>query len=137
VKILLDTNVVIDNFARRDAYGESLRIFAACEDGKIAGIVSMVTIMDVMYVLRKHLSAAEARNAVQLLLQIVDVVPVLKTDINAALAGDFKDFEDAVQASCAARAKTDYIITRNVSDFERSPIPAILPAALSDLLQTI
>jgi hypothetical protein len=49
--------------------------------------------------------------------------------------GDFADFEDAVQASCAARVKADYIVTRNVGDFEKSLIPAILPADMLKLLQ--
>jgi predicted nucleic acid-binding protein len=127
VKILLDTNIVVDNLARRDEYGESLRIFDACENGDVEGVVTTITIMDVMYILRKHLPLVEARNAIQMLLQIAEVIPVLKSDINTALTGDFSDFEDAVQASCAARAKADYIITRNIKDFEHSSVPAILP----------
>jgi hypothetical protein len=93
--------------------------------------------MDVMYVLRKHLGSDEMRKSVQLLLQIVDVVPALKNDISTALAGRFKDFEDAVQASCAARNKADYIVTRNITDFKHSSVPAILPADMLSRLRTI
>jgi hypothetical protein len=46
-----------------------------------------------------------------------------------------KDFEDAVQSSCARRVKADYIITRNVKDFEKSPVPAILPSEALELLR--
>ncbi|MDR1246451.1 MAG: PIN domain-containing protein, partial [Clostridiales Family XIII bacterium] len=81
MKILIDTNIIVDNFARRDEYAESLYLLDACENGELEGIVTTVTIMDVMYVLRKHLGSDEMRKSVQLLLQIVDVVPALKNDI--------------------------------------------------------
>ena len=37
------------------------------------------------------------------------------------------DFEDAVVASMAEFARCEYIVTRNVSDFVGSPIPAVSP----------
>jgi predicted nucleic acid-binding protein len=39
----------------------------------------------------------------------------------------FADFEDAVIAAIARREKADYIITRNIKDYSKSPIPAITP----------
>ena len=137
MKVLIDTNIVVDNFARRDEYGDSLGIFNLCEDGELQGVISTVTIMDVMYVLRKYMGSTEARNATTMLIQIVDVVPVLESDINVALTSDFSDFEDAVQATCAARIKADYIVTRNVIDFKNSSVPAISPSNILSLLQTL
>ena len=134
MKALIDTNIVVDNFARRDEYGDSFEILNLCENGELDGVVSTVTIMDVMYILRKHMGSAEARNVALMLIQILDVVPALKSDINAALTSDFSDFEDAVQAACAARVRADYIVTRNVRDFNNSPVPAILPGDMLRLL---
>jgi hypothetical protein len=45
------------------------------------------------------------------------------------------DYEDAVQALCAKRNRADYIITRNVSDFSKSFVPAILPCDVLMLLK--
>ncbi len=42
----------------------------------------------------------------------------------------FSDFEDCLQDRCAAGAGAKYIVTRNVSDFGNSEIPAILPEEL-------
>ncbi len=130
MKVLLDTNVIIDNLARRDAYGESLQILTLCENSVFKGSVTTVTVMDIMYVLRKHLSSADLRDALKILMQIVNVVPAQKSDINTALSGGIPDFEDAVQASCAARIKADYIVTRNVKHFSGSSVPAISPVEL-------
>ncbi len=137
MKLLLDTNIIIDNLARRDEFGESLQILTLCENGYVEGVVTTVTVMDVMYILRKYLVPDEMREAMRMLLQIVDVVPALKSDITTALAGTLSDFEDAVQASCAARVKADYIITRNVKDFTESRIPAIQPADMLKLLSDL
>ena len=80
------------------------------------------------------MGSAEARSAVLMLMQIVDVIPALKNDINVALTSDFSDFEDSVQAACAERVKADYIVTRNVRDFKNSSVPAILPGDMLRLL---
>ena len=137
MKVLLDTNIVVDNLARRDQHEDSLNVLNLCENGELEGVVSTVTIMDVMYILRKHLKSSEARGAVLMLMQIVDVVPALKSDINSALINNCPDFEDSVQAACAARVKADYIVTRNIKDFKNSSVPAILPADMLKLLLTL
>ena len=134
MKILIDTNVVIDNLARRDKYAESLQIFELCESGSLDGFLTTITVMDVIYILRKHMTSAKVRSAVQLIMQIADVIPVLKSDINAALISSFSDTEDAVQASCAARVKAEYIVTRNVNDFKDSTVPAITPVDMLALI---
>jgi predicted nucleic acid-binding protein len=134
---LLDTNVVVDILSKRDGYEDSLRILAFCETCRVTGFVSAVTVTDVMYILRKHISPDAVRNAVQTLLVIVKVEDVLKSDISAAFSSDMKDFEDAVQVSCANRINADYIVTRNVKDFVNSAIPAISPVDMLKLLDDI
>jgi hypothetical protein len=47
-----------------------------------------------------------------------------------ALALGFPDFEDAVQATCAARINADWIVTRNVRDFRKSPVVGKPPGAV-------
>ena len=45
-----------------------------------------------------------------------------------------KDLEDSLQMVCAKNASLDYIVTRNVKDFEKSEIPAIEPVDFLNLL---
>lgn len=47
----------------------------------------------------------------------------------------FKDYEDAVQSACAERVKADYIVTRNVRDFNNSRIVALEPAEFIEKIQ--
>lgn len=134
MKLMLDTNVVVDILSKRDGYEDSLQLAKYCELRKVEGFISAVTVTDVMYILRKHIDPSFVRETVQTLLLIVDVASVLKSDIYSAFSNDMKDYEDAVQSSCAERMKADYIVTRNLKDFEKSDIPAISP---SDALKII
>lgn len=47
--------------------------------------------------------------------------------IEAAIAADFADFEDAVQYQCALRAKSSVLLTRNLVDFPKSPLQVTTP----------
>ena len=101
--------MIVDNFARRDENRDSLAIIKLCEDGDLEGVASTITIMDLMYILRKYIDSEWVRNTTQMLIQTLDVESVLKSDIIAALMSDFSDFEDSVQAICAMRIKADYL----------------------------
>jgi predicted nucleic acid-binding protein len=128
MRFLLDTNIVVDIISKRLGYEDSLQLFKYCELGQIEGFVSTTTVTDVMYILRKHIEPNDVRDAVQTLLLIVDVASVLKSDISSAFKSEMKDFEDAVQSSCAERIKADYIVTHNLKDFEKSTVAAISPS---------
>ena len=134
MRVMLDTNIIVDIISKRKGYSESLAVLECCEEGYVEGYVSTTTVTDVMYILRKQTAPNTVRDAMQTLLTIVDVSGVVKSDITNAFLRDIRDFEDAVQASCAARNKMDYIITRNVMDFIKSPVPAILPDDFLKLL---
>jgi len=135
MKVLLDTNIIVDIISKRDGYEESLQVLRCCEIKKIDGYVSTTTVTDVMYILRRHLPPEKLREAVQTLLITVGVSGVQKADITRAFSSVMKDFEDAVQASCAKRIKAEYIVTRNLRDFEESPVQAVSPADLLKLLK--
>jgi predicted nucleic acid-binding protein len=65
---------------------------------------------------------------------VVDVADITKADIKGAFSCGIRDFEDAVQAMCARRIEADYIVTRNIKDFENSPVRPILPGDLPALM---
>jgi len=127
MRLLLDTNIIMEIITKRSNYEESLHILRCCEANIVDGFVTATTITDLIYILRKYIGPENVRDTVQKLLLTIDVAGVLKSDILAAFLSGMKDFEDAVQVSCAGRIKADYIVTRNAKDFKDSPIPAVLP----------
>jgi predicted nucleic acid-binding protein len=127
MKILLDTNIIVDIISGRDEYESSLELMRSCEDKRFDGYMTTTTITDIMYILRKHSSQNILRNTMQGLMKILEIAEVSKKDIHLSFLSDMADFEDGVQAYCGLRYGVEYVITKNLSDFEFSPVKAISP----------
>lgn len=135
MRVLLDTNVIIDVLAKREPfYRDALMVLKYSEMGRITGIITASCVTDIMYILRKYLQAPQLRKSVQSLVSILDVCDVTKEDILQAFALEMADYEDALQAQCASKSDTQYVITRNTKDFINSPINAIEPEKFLEIL---
>ncbi len=131
MKVLIDTNVVLDVLCKREGfYEDSARIMKYCEVNKITGVISVLTIPNIVYIMRKELDAQKTRDVIEKLQLVFTVADLKADDIKKALSMNFKDFEDALQSACASRIKADYIITRNIRDFVNSRVAAIKPTEL-------
>ncbi len=132
MKIMCDTNVVMDVLLDRKPFvADSYKVLSLCEEQKIAGFVSASSVTDIYYLVRKYTHSAElAYQAVEKLLEIVQVCSVTDRDVLAAFQKRAKDFEDCLVSVCARSIHCDYIVTRNKKDFEEFDIPAILPSEL-------
>jgi len=129
MKIYFDTNIIIDVLKRREPfYKNSNKIFMLAVDGKIDGIVCTNAIADIYYLTRKQYEDTKTTIGIIFdILEIIKPIDTLVNDIFSAAELDFLDFEDAIIATIAQREKADYIITRNIKDFSKSPIQAITP----------
>jgi hypothetical protein len=63
------------------------------------------------------------------LLEFVEVPTAGTEAAMKAISYPMNDFDDALQAAAALAFGARFIITRNVSDYRRSPVPAVSPAA--------
>jgi predicted nucleic acid-binding protein len=129
MRVLLDTNVIIDVLEERAPFFEcSNRVFLMSLDGGIECFVSAGAVTDIYYIIRRFWrDAGKSLEAVRNLLTIVSVIDTAAVDVFYALSHEVADFEDAVQAASARRECLDYIITRNEADFAGSTVPAVSP----------
>ena len=128
MKIFVDTNILLDVFCnRKDFVEESSKIIKLCETNIIEGYISTLSIANIAYILRKELEREKLKSIISKLELIFRIQDLKADDLKKATEFDIKDFEDAIQVACAKRAKTQFIITRNIKDFKNSPIPAIKP----------
>ena len=133
MKVLIDTNMILDVLCKRPAfYEDSAKIFKLCEVKKISGVISALSIPNIMYILRKELDADKTREILDSLMLIFSVADLKADDLKKAADMRFKDYEDAIQSACATRIKANYIVTRNIKDFSESKVTAIKPAELLD-----
>jgi predicted nucleic acid-binding protein len=126
MKVLLDTNIIVDNLALREPHHKYAKeIFNLIAKKRIAGYVNTSSVTDIYYILRKTFSDTDSRKKIRVLLDLLHTVEVTKADCFAALDSPIKDFEDALVAICADKENLDFIITRDI-EFLKLP-NAILP----------
>lgn len=117
MKVFLDTNIILDLLLERDGYLPSAEIFRLQDEGKLQICVSALTMVNVAYVYKKTVGQQMAVANLKYLSALVKVLPLNEDQLQQALMLDGKDFEDTLQAVCAAQGECDCIITRNAKDF--------------------
>lgn len=135
MKVLIDTNVILDVLCNREAFLEdSLKVWKYCEVDRITGYISALSIPNIVYILRKELNPEKTKEIIDKLFLIFRIADLKSNNLKKAANMKAADYEGAVQMACASRLKVDFIITRNIRDFKDSRVPAIKP---SELLERI
>ena len=117
MKVFLDTTILLDVLLEREGFEDSVRLFELQEDGKVKLFVSILTMVNVAIVYKKTVGQYLASANLKYLSTLVDVLPMDEDQLQSALLLDGPDFEDTLQATCAATAACDYLVTRNQKDF--------------------
>ena len=126
MKLLLDTNVLVDYFgARRPFCGQWELINALQMTGYAELWASAESYTDAFYLLRRAVGSEKLQDMFLESLSFVRVCSVDEDDIRKAAERSWSDFEDCLIAVCAEKVKADYIITRDAGGFKRSKIPAM------------
>lgn len=131
MKILIDTNVILDVLCNRKEFvDDSAMVFKLCEVKKLTGYISALSITNIVYIMRKELDEEKIKEVIEKLSLVFDIVDLKGDDLKKAATYNFSDYEDAVQSCQAMRIKADYIVTRNIKDYKNSKVMAIKPTEL-------
>ncbi len=133
MKILIDTNVIIDVLnKRKDFFEDSFNALQVIFE-KHQPCVSAQTVADTVYITRKiFCDSVRQKNVIENFFASFKILSVAKKQINQAFNSPMTDFEDAVQAFCAKTAGAKIIITRNIQDYRLSPVKAVTPKEFLD-----
>ncbi|MFZ1728624.1 MAG: PIN domain-containing protein [Bacteroidota bacterium] len=135
MRILFDTNVLLDVLLAREPFAQSaLRLLDMADRGKIEGLLCATTITTIHYLTTKALGAAAARKSIRTMMKIFTVAAVDGDVLTRALDLPMKDYEDAVLHESAIVSEAQGIVTRNVRDFVKSRIPVYSPDELLAVL---
>lgn len=138
IQVLVDLNVIIDVMQNRQPfYEDSAGVVDAVARGEVMGWLAAHSITTLFYIISHTRNREAAVQAVTGLLESFTVAKVDDTVIREALSLGWKDFEDAVQMAATRAEDIDYLITRNIKDFQSGPVPVIQPAAFLALLDGI
>lgn len=131
MKVLLDTNIILDVALQRQPYfDESDRFLSLFEQKQVEGYVSASTYSALYYLIRKERGREWALNYLRGLAIICRIAAVNEAAIAMALTINFKDFEDAIQYSSAIINQLDAIVTRNPQDFTNVTVRIFTPIQL-------
>ncbi|RZK35840.1 MAG: PIN domain-containing protein [Hymenobacter sp.] len=125
----IDTNVLLDFVLLRDGFGSAAQqLFEASAANRVTLYASGLSFSHIYYTMRKTNSAPERRAALQELADLVDIIPVGRSIIEAALTLGFADFEDGLQY-CAARTvpAIEALVTRDPKGFAAGALPVLTP----------
>lgn len=114
MKILVDTNVIIDALTSREPWKESAeKIFIMAANHIMDMYITASSATDIYYLIRKHLHNTElSKQVMGKLYSLIGILDVTGADCMDALASPMSDYEDAVAERVAAGAEVDYIVTR-------------------------
>ncbi len=128
MRLLIDGNVVLDVLMMREPFfPDSSAVWKMCETNIANGSISVLTFMNLAYIMRKDIDPDKVKDIYNKMSQIFSFENLNNADLYNALSLGWHDYEDAVQYITAQRIRADYIITRNVKDFEKSSITALTP----------
>lgn len=137
MKVFYDTNVILDVLLNRVEFlSDSMAALKLSELGIVKGYISVVSITDIFYLVKKNLKDRTlALKKMEILFNVVHIAKADEKVAVQALNSHWKNFEDAVQYSVARRLRAKYIVTRNKEDFENSEITVVTPTEFVKLMR--
>ena len=121
-RLFLDTNIVLD-FLIREQYKSQIRELIS-RSISYDLYISYLTVANAAYIMRKY-PKAELKSNLEHMLELFEIIPNDKNQIEKAIHADCPDFEDMLQYQSAKSMKCDVILTRNSKDFPFSDIPVM------------
>lgn len=120
MKLLIDTNVILDVLLRREPFCTSAeKVLSLPKETGVEKYFSASAVTDVYYIAYRQIKNREiVRELLHRVLKTVKIATVTSDDIHAAFALNWKDFEDAVQHSVAKSNHFYGIVTRNMQGFD-------------------
>ena len=114
MRVVVDNNVVVDALipnAQFEADAQEILRLASIKE--IDGFVSVNSLTDIFYVLRKIHGFEKAKAMIKKLFLVFDIIGVEPDDCTRALDLPMSDFEDALIAVCAVKANAVYVVSRD------------------------
>lgn len=136
MKVLFDTNVVLDVLLAREPFADvAARLFSLVDRGDLDGAICATTVTTVDYIAAKSVGPKKTRELVGRLIGMFEVAAVDASVLERALELEFDDFEDAVVHEAARACGADAIVTRNGRDFARASLRVLDPVELLAAIQ--
>ena len=127
MRILVDTNVFLDYFLKRENFESAKLFFKLSFSLKNPLYISSMSFRDIEYVAHRVFHNKEDAKRAQMDAYKIcyKVLDISADDAINSLYEDDVDFEDCLLKEAAEREMIDVIVTNNVKDFRKLGFPAL------------
>ncbi len=130
MRVFIDTDVILDVLLDRKPYVEhSAQVLDWAEEHPGRAAISWHGAANIHY-----LSRNGAESFLDELTAFVEIPPCGSAHLRQAIMLGLSDLEDAMQVVSGLQFNAQCIVTRNLRDYTKSPIKALSPKDLLDLL---
>ncbi|MCI8281998.1 MAG: PIN domain-containing protein [Lachnospiraceae bacterium] len=138
MKLLIDTNVILDMVFKRSGCDISMELFRQVKEAGASAYITASSVTDLFYIIRKETHDTSRTYAVmENIFQLVAILSVTDKDIMDAFGQKWKDFEDCVQYMTGKNSRMDYIITGNRKDYADALLPVMTPATWIEMVKDL
>jgi len=128
LRLFIDTDILMDVALDRKGFSShSGAILDGIQQGAHHGYMAWHSISNLNYLLRPKMGRGTTIQLIDDLTNFIEVAPTNNTLVKVAINLKMPDFEDALQTACAISCKADYLVTRNISHYKKSPIRVVSP----------
>ena len=137
MRALIDTCIIIDALqSRKEFEKEAQTIFISAANNAFIGYISAKAATDIYYLMHRYTHDNKiSRETLNKLFTLFDILDTAGIDCRKAVPAPITDYEDAVMVETAIRSEVDCIVTRNLQDFENSPVTVLSPQEFIKKLQ--
>ena len=131
MRALIDTCVVIDALQAREPFAEDAQqIFLAVANKRVMGFLTAKSAADIYYITHRYThNDQNTRKVLSTLFSLFELLDTAGMDCRKAISSELTDYEDAMMSETALRCGMDCIVTRNLRDYEKSPVQTFSPSA--------
>lgn len=131
--MLLDTDVLVDVALDRPPHSDAAcELLDRLEHGSLSACIAWHSVSNFYYLVTPVSAEVNARAFIAELTRFVAVAVTDAEAVRYAVELPLPYFEDAMQVAAARTCGATQIVTRNVDDYERSPIRAVSPREALD-----
>ena len=137
MKVMFDSNVIIDALTERDNnYKSSRQLIRYVVAGSIKGYITAKQVTDIYYSVRKYYSNKEQiKGLIRIILNTFEILPTIKSDIAYSMNSQIEDLEDALIDEVCAVNCVQNLVTNNAKDFEKAKSTIWTPNQLLSIIE--
>ncbi len=131
-RVFLDTNILLDYLFFRSEEALAVEyLLNECRQSTVECVIAAHSLTDLFYIIRKDFTVEDRRTIVLSFCGMCRVQEISGSTIEHALDGGYTDdLEDALQIQCAIDSRSDYLLTRDLGGFTKSPVKVLAPHEL-------